>query len=158
MKLFSLLISLLIFITARGQSNIRSDTNYYDNGSIRDILTYKKKVLVDHIAFDEDGKLMYQSPLLPNQKIPSYKFTSGRSYFDSNQLDTIILNNDIPKANLFVSFPGATVIRMDSYTYFIKSWSPQPNTKKGKMVIDIVENVFSKSKNICHKIILIDLK
>lgn len=157
MKLLSLLISLVIYSTLHGQSKLRSDTNFYENGRIRDIITYKKKTLINHIGFDETGKLIYQSPLLANQRTPSYKFSSGRLYFDSTKLDTLIIGNNIPKANFNVYFPGATVMRIDAYTYFIKSWKPQPKTQKGKMVIDVVENAFFKPKNVCHKVVLIDL-
>jgi len=158
MKLLLLFIIFLPSLTSKGQAEIRSDTNRYENGNIRDILTYKKKALINHIAFSETGKLTYQSPLLPYQRKPAYKFKSGRTYFDSKKLDTVVINDNVPEINLNVYFPGAKFTRLDQYTYFIQSWKSQPNTKKGKMVIDIYENTFFKSKRVYHKVVLIDIK
>jgi hypothetical protein len=158
MKLFSLFVVLLVSLSSEAQRGNHSDTNRYENGGIRDILTYKKNILVNHVAFDEQGKLIYQSPLLQGQKKPTYRLASGRSYFDSKNLDTLILNNNIPSLNLNVYFPGATFIKIDPYSYYIKSWKPQPNSNKGKMVIDIYENAFFKSKWVYHKVELIEIK
>lgn len=158
MKTLILFIIFLSSYSSKAQSDIRSDTNRYENGKTRDILTYKKKKLINHIGFDEYGNLNYQSPLLPNQKRPSFRFKSGRTYFDSIRLDTVIFEANVPAINLNVYFPGATVQRINSHTYFIKAWNPQPNTRKGKMVIDISENSFTKPRNVYHKVELLDIK
>ena len=158
MKTFILFIVFLSYYSSKAQSDIRSDTNRYENGRVRDILTYKKKKLINHIGFDEYGNLNYQSPLLPNQKIPSFRFKSGRTFFDNTELDTIIFDKNVPAINLNAYFPGATVQRINSHTYFIKAWKPQPNTSKGKIVIDVSENSFTKPKNVYHKIELVNIK
>ena len=158
MKLLLLFIVFPVSFTSKGQPGDHSDTNRYVSGSIRDILTYRKKELVSHVAFNEYGKLIYQSPLLPHQKKPVYKFKSGRSYFDSKRSDTIVINDNVPEVNLNVYFPGAKLTRLNQYTYFIQSWEPQPGSKKGKMVIDIYENSFSRSKRVYHKVVLVDIE
>ena len=152
---FSLFFSSL---SLNAQTDIHSDTNYYENARIRDILTYRKNKLINHIGFDEKGNLNYQSPLLPSQKTTSFKLKSGRSFFDTSKLDTIIFDTNVPAINLYVYFPDATVQKINSYTYFIKAWKPQPNTNKGKIVVDISENSFFKPKNVYHKIQLIEIK
>ena len=149
---------LFISLSLNAQTDVHSDTNYYENSRIRDILTYRKDKLINHIGFDEMGNLNYQSPLLPSQKTTSYKLKSGRSFFDSIKLDTLIFDTNVPAINLNVYFPSATVQKINSHTYFIKAWKPQPNTNKGKVVVDISENSFFKPKNVYHKIYLIEIK
>jgi hypothetical protein len=158
MKSLLLFLPLLSCFQSNGQSITHSDTNYYDNGAIKEILAYHKHLLVNHVAFNESGALLYQSPLMSMQKIPNFKFVSGRIYFDSVRLDTIVFDNNIPQMNLNVYFPGATILRISAYSFAIRSWKPQPNTQKGKMVIDIFENVFTKSSNVLHKVVFIDIK
>jgi len=158
MRLFLSFIIILTSHSLIGQSNNYSDTIRYENGNIREILTYKKKKLIHHVAFDDLGKLIYQSPLLPNQTKPTYKFKSGRLYFDSKKLDTLVFNTNIPEMNLYVCFPGATIKQIDRYTYFIRSWSRQPKTGKGKMVIDVTENSFFKTRVVYYKEEAIEIK
>jgi hypothetical protein len=44
--------------------------------------------------------------------------------------------------------------------FSIKEWKAQPGTQKGKMVIDVYENVFEgeKSKRVFHQVVLIDIR
>jgi len=53
---------------------------------------------------------------------------------------------------------GANVSKINPYAYIIKSWKPQPNTQKGKIVIDIYENVFTRPKRVFHKIVFVDIQ
>jgi hypothetical protein len=149
---------LLVSLNVKGQSAIHSDTSYYENGAINEIRTYKKRTIINHIVFDEEGNLIYQSPLLQSQKIPNYRFASGRTYFDHEKLDTIIFEKNIPAMNLSAYLPGSTTYRIDAYSFVITDWHRQPDSQKGKMVIDIYENAFFKSKRVLHKIVLVDIK
>lgn len=151
---------LLVAVQARGQAKLHADTSYH--GSITDIRTYRNKTLIKHVAIDTAGLLMYQSPLLSTQKIPVFRFLSGRAYYDTEKRDTIVFEKNIPQMNLWANFPGAGVLRINPYTYIIKEWKAQPGTQKGKMVIDVYENVFEddskKSKKVFHKVVLIDIR
>ena len=158
MKKLFFFIALLVSLQVIGQSNLHIDSSYYDNGSIKEIRTRRNHSLINHIVFDESGELIYQSPLLPTQKIPAFKFVSGRTYFDAERLDTIVFDKNIPRLNLYVIFQDATVARVTPNSYSIRSWKPQPGTRKGKMVIDIYENAFFKTKKVFHKVVFIDIQ
>lgn len=157
-KLSVFLFFLLVVLEVSAQSSLHADTSYYETGEVREIKTYKKRSLVNHLAFDKSGKLIYQSPLLPDQKVPTYRFASGRTYYDQRLTDTIVFERNIPYLNVRVYFPGATVMPIGHYSYFIKSWAPQPGTQKGKMVINVFENAFYKSKRVFNKVVYTDLK
>ena len=157
--IYSLLFFLLgVAIQVSGQAKLHVDTSYF--GSMLDIRTFKNKKIIRHVVIDTTGLLMYQAPLLPTQKMPAFKFLSGRSYYEKGKTDTIVFEKNIPQMNLQVYFAGATVRRTDLYTYVIKELRPQPGSEKGKMVIDVNENVFGgeKSKRIFHKVVLIDIR
>jgi hypothetical protein len=158
MKYPLLFIALLVSLHAISQSNLHNDTSYYDNGAIREIRTRRNHSLISHLAFEESGELIYQSPLLPEQKNPKFKFVSGRTYFDAKRSDTMVFEKNIPRLNLLVNFVGATVWRITPYSFGIKGWKPQPGTQKGKMVIDIYENMFFKSKKVIHKVVYFDIR
>jgi hypothetical protein len=116
--------------------------------------------MIKHVVIDTTGVLMYQAPLLPTQKTPSFKFLSGRSYYEKGKTDTIVFEKNIPQMNLQVYFAGGTFRREGMYTYIIMELRPQPGTQKGKMVIDVNENVFEgeKYKKVFHKVVLIDIR
>ena len=84
------------------------------------------------------NNLKYESPLNLNQ-IPktTYKFLSGRNYYDHTKTDTLVVNRDVPFMNESIYFPGAALISIDQYSWAIKSWKPQPHSQNGKMVVDI---------------------
>jgi len=153
-----ILFLLLVTVEVSGQVNIHADTS--DFGNMMDIKTYRNKKLINHVVKDSAGKLMYQAPLLPAQKVPAFKFISGRTYYEKGKTDTIVFEHNIPQMNLNVYFPGGTVRRTNMYTYIIMEWRPQPGTQKGKMVIDVFENVFEneKSKRVNHKVVLMDIR
>ena len=70
---------------------------------------YFEDNLVEHLVFDTSGRLLLQAPCeIPVEGHSSYKFQSGRTYFDKAKIDTIqILNNDIPPYNLSYTVIGA---------------------------------------------------
>jgi len=150
------LFFLLIAVQSSGQTGLRTDTSYYESGEIREIRTFKKRSMINHLVFDQTGTLIYQSPLLPAQKIPTYRFVSGRTYYDQQLKDTVVFDNNIPHLNLFVSFSSATILRINGYTYFIKALKPQP--QKGKMVIKVIENAFVKTKVVLDKVVYWDIR
>ena len=55
--------------------------------------------------------------------------------------------------NLNVYFPGATVYKINYWTYAIKNWTSQPGTKKGKIVVDIIQDVFTDTKLLKEEIL-----
>ena len=158
MKITLFIIILFPNLQARGQAGLHTDTGYFENGSIKEIKTFRKNTLLNHIIFNEAGMLLYQSPLLPAQKKPAFRFASGRVYFDQHLSDTIVFENNVPQLNLHFYLPGATVLRIDPYSYLIKAWNAQSGTGKGKLVIDIYEDAFTKPKSVVHKVVLVDIK
>lgn len=156
MKQLLILTILFISLHAIGQNGLRIDTNY--NGKLVEYITYKNNKVINHIVYDEDGKLFYQSPLLPAQKVVRFHFASGRTYYDTKLGDTIVVDENIPVMNLHVMCTGCAIQMLTHYSYHIRSWSPQPKTNSGKLMIGVYENVFTNSKQVVKKELFIPLK
>ncbi len=110
---------------------------YYSNNDIF-YFEYKNGLLISHKIYDSVHNLKYESPLdIKSIKKTVYRFTSGRDYFDNTKTDTLIIDKNIPIMNSYVYFPGATATRIDSYSWALKNWGPQPNSTNGKMVVSI---------------------
>jgi hypothetical protein len=128
---------------------------------------YKNNKLLSHKIYDSINQVKYISPI-DIKRIPktTFQFASGRDFYDHNKTDTLTVNQVVPYMNQNVYFPGATVRAIGRYSWEIKSWSPQPNSSKGKMVIDISqfniteipETATKKSKSVRHEVILILIK
>jgi hypothetical protein len=122
-------------------------------------MDYNEDSLIRHRVYSKFSELKYESPL-NLKRIPktTFKFSSGRKYFDRKSFDTLIINKDVPLLNLNVYFPGAKVYKIDNYTYMIKDWEPQPNSNNGKFVVNIYQDIFASAKILREEIIYVTLK
>jgi hypothetical protein len=122
-------------------------------------MDYSEDSLIRHRVYNKFNKLKYESPLnLKRVPRTTFKFSSGRKYFDTKSFDTLIINKDVPLLNLSVYFPGAKVYKIDNYTYVIKDWKPQPNSNNGKFVVNIYQDIFAEAKILREEIIYVTLK
>lgn len=156
MKQLLILTMLFISLRAIGQNSLRIDTNY--NIKTVEYLTYKNNKLINHVVYDEDGKLFYQSPLLPAQKIPRVHFASGRTYYDTKLGDTLVVEENIPPMNFHVSCSSCTYVMLTPYTYEIKALLPYRKTQKGRFIFNVYENAFTNSKLVVNKEIFFPLR
>ncbi len=128
---------------------------------------YQNNKLQSHKIYDSKNRLKYKSPL-DIQAIPktNFYFKSGRNFYKSGSIDTLVINQTVPFMNQNIYFPGATIHSIDQYSWEIRQWDTQPGTSKGKMVIDITqfnidglpETALIKSKSLRHEVILVPIK
>jgi hypothetical protein len=92
---------------------------YYDDGTIN-ANTYKDNKVIVHLIFDSLMNLLYETPLdIPKVSHTTYKFRSGRTYFDPNKIDTIeIINDDIPPYNKGYTILGASLTSINNLGVF----------------------------------------
>ncbi len=85
-----------------------------------EINVYINDRLISTLISDSLQHLLYESPFyIPKIIHTTYKFRSGRTYFDHNKVDTIeIINNDIPPFNKGYIFNGVNSIRVNSFGVF----------------------------------------
>lgn len=123
--------------------------SYYQDGIIHTD-TYKDTALVMHMVFDSVMNLLYQTPLtLPKVIHTTYKFRSGRTYFDKNKIDTIeIINNDIPPFNKGYVFNGVNSIRVNSFGVFMiqKFYQKKKTPDSLKILLTACQDISAKNQ------------
>lgn len=147
--------------TVTFKNNVREGlkTFFYTENDIV-LFVYKNNRVIKHTIIDSNNNIKYASPLdISKIGKTTFRFSSGRDYFSSDQNDTIFIKtDDVPPMNFNIYFPGATVIKIDNNTYAIRKWNTQPNTTKGKMVVDIFDRLFSNSRMLRHDVFLVDVR
>jgi hypothetical protein len=102
-----------------GKLSSKIKYSYYEDGTLN-ADTYKENKLIVHMVFDSLINLLYQTPLdIPKVTHTTYKFRSGRTYFDPTKIDTIeIINNDIPPYNKAYTILGANLVPVNHLGVF----------------------------------------
>lgn len=93
--------------------------SYLEDGTIN-ADNYKGNSLMAHLVYDSFMNLLYETPLLiPKITHTTYRFRSGRTYFDQNKIDTIeIINEDFPPYNKGYIIRGASLIPINHLGVF----------------------------------------
>lgn len=116
---------------------------YYDDGTLN-ADTYKENKLLVHMVFDSLINLLYQTPVdLPKVTHTTYKFRSGRNYFDQTKTDTIeIINNDIPPYNKGYTISGASLTPLNHLGVFaITNYQKKKAPNHLKIYLSVSQNI-----------------
>jgi hypothetical protein len=106
-------------------------TTYY--GDRTEVRLYKADILLNLSIYDAENVLEYKMPLDTTLiKKARFRFTSGRNYFDKNEIDTLILVTEgVPLGNRTISISGASMLHLNDTSYIIRS----PKKQNGDSVI-----------------------
>jgi len=116
---------------------------YYDDGTLN-ANTYKENKLILHMVFDSLSNLLYQTPVdIPKVTHTTYKFRSGRNYFDQTKTDTIeIINNDIPPYNKAYTILGASLTPLNHLGVFaINNYQKKKASNHLKIYLSVSQNI-----------------
>jgi hypothetical protein len=104
----------------KGKLNGNSSTYYDDRTEVK---LYEEDSFVNFSIYDPQNVLEYRMPLDTSLiKKATFRFLSGRSYFDKSKTDTMLLvTNGVPMANRVLSINGATMSFINDTMYTIRS-------------------------------------
>ena len=104
---------------------------------------YKKGLLSKSKFYDTLNILRYETPLdLKSIAKMTYNFSSNRSYFDQDKVDTItIITKGLPYYNRGISIIGALFTRNDAESYIIKTSKHSNDLKEIKIKVEIFQHL-----------------
>lgn len=146
-------------IISNDSSNFSVNTYEGSYGTYKDI--YLNDSLVSRKWYDSFGVLKMQTPIeIALIGKTSFKFNSGRNYFDQDKTDTIILiTNGLPYYNRGVSINGAILNKINDTIYSIRTSKHFDDLKELKIQIEIYQHIENpKEQPITFEILTIPVK
>ncbi len=146
-------------INSEDSSDFSVKTYEDSYGTYKDI--YLNDSLVSRKWYDSFGVLKMQTPIdIALVGKTSFKFNSGRNYFDQDKTDTIILITDgLPYYNRGVSIKGAILNRINDSSYTIRTSKHFDDLKEIEIQIQIYQHLEnSKEQPIIFETLSIPVK
>lgn len=148
-----------IDIIPSDSSNFSVNTYEGSYGTYKDI--YLNDSLVSRKWYDSFGVLKMQTPVeIALVEKTSFKFNSGRNYFDQDKTDTItLITNGLPYYNRGVSINGAILTKINDSSYTIRTSKHFDDLKELKVEIKIYQHLEnSKEEPIVFETLTIPVK